>query len=112
MNFIANSIDEIFEISEKNQRWISINSELSYKSIVIRCVDSGAGISEENQEKIFDPFFTSKEVGKGTGLGLSIAKKMAKRHGGDIYYELYKGNTSFVLESPKFLSKLNTVQIE
>jgi len=112
MIFIANSIDEISEKSEKNKRWISVNSELSYKSIVIRCVDSGAGISEENQDKIFDPFFTSKVVGKGTGLGLSIAKKMAKRHGGDIYYELYKGNTSFVLELPRFLNKLNTVQIE
>ncbi len=46
--------------------------------------DSGAGIPIENQDKIFEPFFSTKEVGKGTGLGLSVSYAIVKRHGGRI----------------------------
>jgi C4-dicarboxylate-specific signal transduction histidine kinase len=109
MNFIINSIDEI---SEQKDKWISIQSEKDDKNIKIRCIDSGVGIALEIQKRIFDPFYTSKEVGKGTGLGLSLAKKMAIRHGGDIYYELFKGNTSFVLELPIIVEELNTVEVK
>ncbi len=44
--------------------------------------DSGPGIKEPN--RIFDPFYTTKNVGKGTGLGLSICYGIVKEHGGDI----------------------------
>ena len=45
-------------------------------------IDTGCGIPEQNLERIFDPFFTSKEVGKGTGLGLSVSHGIIKAHGG------------------------------
>lgn len=108
INYIHNSIDEIMA---KENKWISIQCETGLGLIKVRCIDSGLGISEEIQHKIFDPFYTSKEVGKGTGLGLSLSKKMARRHGGDIYYELYGGNTSFVLELPSGISKLDDIQV-
>jgi two-component system NtrC family sensor kinase len=47
-------------------------------------VDHGAGIPVEIQDKIFEPFFSTKEVGKGTGLGLSVSYAIIKRHGGSI----------------------------
>ncbi|MDR4509428.1 MAG: PAS domain S-box protein [Candidatus Brocadiaceae bacterium] len=71
------------------------------KNITINFEDTGTGISEEQISKIFDPFFTNKEVGKGTGLGLSITYGIVKRHGGtiDVKSENGKG-TSFEINLP------------
>ncbi|HSN46028.1 MAG TPA: ATP-binding protein [Casimicrobiaceae bacterium] len=55
--------------------------------IEISIIDTGCGIPEEDLMRIFDPFFTSKEVGKGTGLGLSVSHGIVKAHGGTIRVE-------------------------
>ena len=52
--------------------------------IRVTIIDTGHGISEQNIEKIFTPFYTTKDEGKGTGLGLSIVKRIIKMHKGDI----------------------------
>jgi two-component system NtrC family sensor kinase len=52
--------------------------------VEIAITDTGCGISEENLQRIFDPFFTSKAVGKGTGLGLSVSHGIVEAHGGTI----------------------------
>ncbi len=46
--------------------------------------DTGAGMSRDTMQKIFDPYFTTKEVGKGTGLGLAVVHGIINRHGGEI----------------------------
>ena len=64
--------------------------------------DNGAGISRENLDKIFNPFFTTKEVGKGTGLGLSICHGIITQHNGRIYAQSESGKgAAFVIELPK-----------
>jgi len=70
-------------------------------SVVIECEDTGKGISEEQMNNIFKPFFTTKEVGKGTGLGLYISHEIVKRHGGNIYAQSEEGKgTVFIIELP------------
>lgn len=66
--------------------------------LLISFRDTGRGISEENIEEIFNPFFTTKGTG-GTGLGLAVAMSIVKRHGGDILVdsEIGKGTTFTVI---------------
>jgi two-component system NtrC family sensor kinase len=62
--------------------------------VVISIVDTGCGIPEANLLRIFDPFFTSKDVGKGTGLGLSVSHGIVEAHGGFIEVESKVGEGS------------------
>jgi two-component system, NtrC family, sensor kinase len=53
-------------------------------------------------KRIFDPFFTSKEVGKGTGLGLSISAEIVKKHKGELLVESVLGvGTTFTVKLPR-----------
>lgn len=71
-------------------------------SVEIRISDTGAGIPEKARSKIFDPLFTTKEVGKGTGHGLAIAHSVVvDKHGGTLNFESEVGQgTTFIIRLP------------
>ncbi len=64
------------------------------REVLIEFADSGVGILPENKKKIFDPFFSTKEIGDGTGLGLSISYRIVQNHGGRIDVESEPGSGS------------------
>jgi two-component system sensor histidine kinase HydH len=61
--------------------------------------DSGGGISEENHERLFDPFFTTRQPGEGVGLGLTICHQIMEEHGGDIEIKSRPGEGTEVILS-------------
>ncbi|NWJ53306.1 MAG: HAMP domain-containing histidine kinase, partial [Bacteroidetes bacterium] len=63
---------------------LSVELSDNETEIIIRISDSGTGIAPEHMEKIFTPFFTTKELGKGTGLGLPLVYGIVKMHRGKI----------------------------
>ncbi|THB71915.1 MAG: GAF domain-containing protein [Gammaproteobacteria bacterium] len=69
--------------------------------IFIRITDDGSGIDPENISKLFNPFFTTKEVGKGTGLGLSISYGIIQKHNGELLVDSELGvGTTFTISIP------------
>jgi signal transduction histidine kinase len=70
--------------------------------VVIRIADNGAGMTQEVQQKLFNPFFTTKPMGKGTGLGLSISYQIVvERHRGKLQCFSVPGEgTEFIIEIP------------
>ncbi len=104
-NLITNARDAINQTGEasdgSNPRIITIRSFWDRERIAFAVSDTGTGIPEEVGDKIFEPFYTTKEMGKGMGLGLSIIKGIVREYGGDIdvHSESGKG-TTFELTFP------------
>jgi PAS domain S-box-containing protein len=103
VSIISNAIDAMdkggrIEVTTDIDKDSEINSG---DRVRVTIIDTGQGISEQNIERIFTPFFTTKDKGKGTGLGLPIVKRIVSLHKGDIKV-LSKINegTSFILSFP------------
>jgi len=88
---------------------ISITTRQKDKNTInVNFKDTGVGIPEEQLSRIFDPFFTNKEIGKGTGLGLSITYGIVKRHNGAIYVNSTEnGGTCFDVNLPLDYEKVS-----
>jgi signal transduction histidine kinase len=89
MNLLINAIDALEEKVAQDTQFvpvITINTEsMNSDWVVVRIADNGPGIPTENQEKIFDTFFTTKPRGIGTGLGLAITHQIiVEKHGGKL----------------------------
>lgn len=98
---ILNVLNNAFDAVESaNEKWIKINVVRSAGNVEIQISDSGAGVPEQYREKIFQPFFTLKEVGKGTGLGLSISRSIIESQGGRIALDITRKHTTFVIYLP------------
>jgi CheY-like chemotaxis protein len=96
LNLIINAETEMKLAHGKGK--LSIKAEHIDNTIRISFKDNGPGIAKENLEKIFNPFFTTREVGQGTGLGLNLCHGIITEHKGRIWAEsrLGRGATFFV----------------
>jgi len=80
-NVIMNAVQASEEGSEID---VTVNGDPKREEIKVVVQDYGEGIAAENIERIFEPFFSTKEAGRGTGLGLAISHSIVKAHGGRI----------------------------
>ena len=91
INLITNGIQAMAQGGVLHIRGYESRDE---PGIYIQVEDSGMGIPRENLPKIFDPFFSTKDVGRGTGLGLSVSHGIVKKHGGRIEVKSEPGRGS------------------
>lgn len=104
-NLIANAIDSYSDSSKANNRSVVISSKVntSQNIILILIRDKGIGITEDELEKIFNPFFTTKSSDRGTGIGLTITKRIVEEDfQGSIKVESSKNGTVFIIELPLY----------
>ncbi len=80
LNIISNGMDSM----EGRTGQIAVTAYKDADSVFINVTDEGHGMTRENLNRIFNPFFSTKEPGKGTGLGLHIAYEIIKDHGGKL----------------------------
>jgi signal transduction histidine kinase len=103
LNLIVNAAHAIDDAGrDLNTGIIKITTECIGDWVEIHIGDNGCGVPKENLAKLYDPFFTTKEVGRGTGQGLTIAHSIVvDKHGGQISAESSVGSgTEFTLRLP------------
>jgi len=103
LNLVVNAAHAIREAGrDAGEGRIRITTAVEGDAVVVRVEDNGTGIPESVRGKIFNLFFTTKEVGKGTGQGLSIARDIVvNKHGGSIRFETKVGKGStFIVSLP------------
>ncbi|MCF7855260.1 MAG: ATPase, partial [Candidatus Pacebacteria bacterium] len=81
-NLVSNALDAMPEGGT-----LRVTTGGNEEQVTLTVEDSGTGIPEDNLNKVFEPFFTSKQMGKGTGLGLAVTYGIVKMHRGDISVE-------------------------
>jgi PAS domain S-box-containing protein len=103
LNLIVNSAHAIEDAGRTVETGvIAIGTSREGANVVIRIRDNGCGIPPENLTKLYDPFFTTKQVGRGTGQGLAIARSIVvDKHAGDMRVSSTVGiGTEFILTLP------------
>ena len=102
INIVQNSIEAMADGGG-----LTVTTELRNKRVVIKVEDSGAGVPQEDLDKVFEVFYTSKE--KGTGLGLPISFHIIEMHGGTLEIGSRDGSgtictMTFMIGPPKYQS--------
>jgi PAS domain S-box-containing protein len=99
---IVNAAHAIESASRQGKGKIAIASGVCERQVEVRISDNGTGIPEHIRDSVFNPFFTTKDVGEGTGQGLAIAQDIVVgKHRGELFFETEEGRgTTFVMRLP------------
>lgn len=104
----AHAIEGVVGDASSGKGTIKVATLIENNELVIKISDTGTGIPEEIRDRIFDPFFSTKDVGKGTGQGLSIARKIVvDKHKGSLSFDTAMGEgTTFIIRLPMIVPEL------
>lgn len=86
LNLVVNAMHAV-ESPKRSDAEIVIRTCTAGERVTLEVEDSGGGVPASERERIFDPFFSTKEIGEGTGLGLFVCRNIARGFGGDITVE-------------------------
>jgi PAS domain S-box-containing protein len=101
VNMVMNAEHAIAATGKNGRIEVATSVAPSGDRIVVTVRDTGVGIPEDTLSRIFEPFYTTKEVGKGTGLGLAITYGIVQEHGGQIVAANHpEGGAVFTVELP------------
>jgi signal transduction histidine kinase/ligand-binding sensor domain-containing protein len=93
--------DKMKKLDRSYEPMVTVSTRKLNDRIEIQVRDNGMGISKSVQDKIFQPFFTTKPTGQGTGLGLSLSYDIIKAHGGELKVGSKEGEgASFIIQLP------------
>ena len=101
LNLISNAKDAITEKQEKEtdfNGYILLKTFKEDGNIVIEIVDNGVNVPTDIKQKIFEPYFTTKEQGKGTGMGLYMSKEIISSMNGDLHLVDSNSEKKFVIK--------------
>jgi signal transduction histidine kinase len=94
-NLIDNAIDAV-----DGRGSITIRTYVEGPRVVVEVIDNGRGIPREAQVHVFEPFYTTKDIGAGPGLGLAIVRRTVTDHGGEVFVRSEPGKTCFTVRLP------------
>lgn len=102
-SLIKNADEVLVKAKDESQKWIRISFNESATHAFIHISNGGEQISLIDQTKIFQPFFTTKEIGEGMGLGLAISRGIMQEHEGELIFDPAAVNTTFIVKLPKVI---------
>ncbi len=97
---LVNLVDNAYDAAAEPSGWVRVEAERSGDRVILRCVDSGAGVAAEHVARLGTPFFSTKAPGHGVGVGLSIVRAITERGRGEFAYVDGAANTTFELRMP------------
>ncbi len=95
---IINLVNNAIEACENTEKYVEIKAEQFEDNFILSILDKGSGIPAEMQDKIFEPYFTTKK--HGNGIGLAIAERIVSEHNGIMWFESRDDGTTFYIQIP------------